>query len=183
MSYITPQNDVYRSTEISDLLSSPIFYAVLALTFILGVSSIFGFLQNPRKLKTVVDVISEKVLLSQDNVNNHFASDPYSLSHSFSKKKIKIAEENNRYNILSSQFLTPRLEIMSKGATQRVSFNYDITSNHFWENLDTSRIESAQEESLRKDAEALVIGIPLSQDYYAEEGDSKYLMKAGLLQL
>jgi len=59
---------VYSSTDLSDLLSSPIFYSIIALTFILGFSSIFGFFNNPRKLKTVVDAISQKVMI-QPNSN------------------------------------------------------------------------------------------------------------------
>ena len=57
---------VYSSTNMSDLLSSPVFYSVIALSFILGVSSIFGFFNNPRKLKTVVDVISQKILVNSN---------------------------------------------------------------------------------------------------------------------
>jgi hypothetical protein len=66
---------------------------------------------------------------------------------------------------------------------QKVSFNYDITSKQFWGSLDSSRIESASEESDRENIEGLRIGAPLSPDYSSEENDSKYSMTAGLLRL
>ena len=159
--------EVYSSTELSDLLSSPVFYSVLALTFFLGLSSIFGFFENPRKLKTVVDVISEKVVTADVNTVSY--------------RQVKYSHNNDRYNILRSDlFATNTVKNI-----ESVSFNYDITSKQFWENLDSSRIESAAEESLRESSDALVIGTPLSPEYHSLESDSdaKYSMASGLLHL
>ncbi len=75
------------------------------------------------------------------------------------------------------------LALNVKKELQRVSFDYDITSKQFWGGLDASRIESAIEESKRKDRNALVIGVPLSSEYSLEQGDEKYSMGAGILRL
>jgi len=169
--------EVYSSTELSDLLSSPVFYSVLAITFILGLSSVFGFFENPRKLKTVVDVISEKVVTADVNTVSY--------------RQVKYSHNNDRYNILRSDLFTTntvRSDLFSTNTVKNiesVSFNYDITSKQFWGNLDSSRIESAAEESLRESSDALVIGTPLSPEYHSPESDSdaKYSMASGLLHL
>ncbi len=170
------KEEVYTSTELSDLLSSPVFYSVIALTFILGLSSIFGFFQNPRKLKTVVDIISEKVSSIQTNTVS-FDNEQYSLVQP------EIDELSGRYSIFSNDLFTVSYDQNSRRSIERVSFNYDITSKRFWGNLDSSRIESAAEESRRENKDAVMIGTPLSPEYYSEQGDSKYSMSAGLLRL
>jgi hypothetical protein len=163
--------EVYSATELSDLLSSPVFYSVLSLTFILGISSIFGFLQNPRKFKVVVDIISERVVSSEVK------------SVSFNQVKYSLVQSeydrNERYNIFSNDLFVSN----TSQNVERVSFNYDITSKQFWGNLDSSRIESAAEESRRESSDALVIGTPLSPDYYSPDSDAKYTMASGLLRL
>lgn len=172
---------VYSSTGLSDLLSSPVFYSVLALTFFLGLSSVFGFLQNPRKLKTVVDAISEKVSIYQ-NSEAGFGVDQYSSYGSTVVDAVSYLD-NNRYSVLSKDLFAPTEKAIERGI-QRVSFNYDITSNEFWGNLDSSSIESAPEESVRNNTENWRLGTPLSSDYYNDQGDSKYSLKsAGLLRL
>ena len=166
--------EVYSSTELSDLLSSPVFYSVLALTFFLGLSSIFGFFENPRKLKTVVDIISEKVVTADVNTVS-FGQVKYSMIQTDSSR-------NDRYNILRSDLFSEN-PVNSAGSIEKVSFNYDITSKQFWGNLDSSRIESATEESRRNNSDALVIGTPLSPEYHSPESDAKYSMASGLLRL
>lgn len=180
MSNKNKQQTVYTSTELSDLLSSPTFYSVIALTFILGFSAIFGFLQNPRKLKTVVDVISEKVSATQSRTVS-FGVDKYVLLQAASKKASSTKGSHNK----ASNYLYPlNLELEPNRNIQRVSFNYDITSNQFWGNLDSGRIESASEESQRQSTDASMIGTPLSPEYHsADDGDTKYSMSEGLLRL
>ena len=51
---------------------------------------------------------------------------------------------------------------------QRVSFNYDVTANDFWTDLDTTRLESAIEESNRHDLEASLIRAPLESEYHQQ---------------
>jgi len=58
----TSRNEVYSATRLTDLVSSPVFFSIVILSLLLGFASAFGFLQNPRKLKIVVDVISQKLL-------------------------------------------------------------------------------------------------------------------------
>ncbi len=186
----TKKEVVYSSTNMSDLLSSPVFYSVIALTFILGLSSIFGFFNNPRKLKAVVDVISQKILINPNSNTVSFDADEDYLLQNYSFKAMSInldwpissANIEDPYNISSKLIvLNPALSV--KIDTQRVSFDYDITSKQFWGGLDASRIESAIEESQRKDRDALVIGVPLSSEYSLEQGDEKYSMGAGILRL
>ena len=175
--------EVYSSTELSDLLSSPVFYSVLALTFFLGLSSVFGFLQNPRKLKIVVDAISEKVSVYQ-NAERGFGVDQYS-AYGSSVEAVSYLDNdiNNRYSILAKDLFAP-INKATEQNIQKVSFNYDITSKQLWDNFDTSSIESASEESIRQNMESWRLGAPLSSDYYIDQGDTKYSLKsAGLLRL
>jgi len=174
------REEVYSSTGLSDLVSSPVFYSVLALTFLLGLSSVFGFLQNPRKLKTVVDVISEKVSIYQ-NSEAGFGVDQYSAYKSLDDVVSYL--DNNRYSILSKDLFTPTDKAIEH-SVKKIAFNYDITSNEFWGNLDSSSIESASEETIRKSIDNWELGAPLSSEYYSDQNDSIYSLKvAGILRL
>ncbi len=193
----TKKEEVYSSTDLSDLLSSPVLYSVIALTFILGVSSIFGFFNNPRKLKTVVDVISQKLLINPNSntvafdVDEDYLLQKYSLKASVINKKVikqkRVTSEStaNPYNIFTKRVVLDaalNAEKMHK-EIQRVSFDYDITSKQFWGDLDSSKIDSLIEENQRLEGDALIIGAPLSSEYSLEQGDKKYSMGAGLLRL
>jgi len=181
---------IYSSTDLSDLLSSPIFYSVIALTFILGLSSIFGFFNNPRKLKTVVDVISQKLLVNPNSNTVSFDVDEDYLLQKYSLKTSMINREEryssmataNHYDIFSKPIILGSSPRANKNI-QLVSFDYDITSKQFWGDLDASRIESAIAESQRQNRDALMIGAPLSSEYSLGEGDNKYSMGAGILRL
>jgi hypothetical protein len=186
----TKKEVVYSSTNMSDLLSSPVFYSVIALTFILGLSSIFGFFNNPRKLKTVVDVISQKLLINPNSNTVSFDADEDYLLRNYSLKAMSIDLEepttsgniNDLYNISSRLImLNPASSVRKE--FQRVSFDYDITSKQFWGGLDANRVESAIEESQIQHRDSLMIGAPLSSEYLLEEGDDKYSMGAGILRL
>jgi len=191
------KEEVYSSTDLGDLLSSPVFYSVLVLAFILGLSSVFGFFNNPRKLKTVVDVISQKLLINPNSntvafdVDEDYLLQKYSLKASvINKKAIKqkrMASEStaNPYNIFTKLVVLDSALNTKKmyNEIQRVSFDYDITSKQFWGNLDSSRIDSLIEENQRLEGDALMIGAPLSSEYSLEQGDKKYSMGAGLLRL
>ena len=184
------KEEVYSSTDFSDLLSSPIFYSVIALTFILGLSSIFGFFNNPRKLKIVIDVISQKLLITPNSnavlyeVDEDYLLQKYSLRAPILNSALpnKHGRSINSYK-LSSDTIVFDSKLKAWKSTQRVSFDYDITSKQFWGDIDASSIESAFEESLQENIEANVIGVPLSSDYYSGKGDSKYSMRIGLLRL
>ena len=186
----TKNREVYSSTDLSDLLSSPIFYSVIAITFILGLSSIFGFFNNPRKLKTVVDVISQKLLINPNSNTVSFDADEDYLLRKYSLKinPINLAEPlysthiTDPYHVGSKRVISDSVSNVKK-ELQRVSFDYDITSKQFWGDFDASRIESAVEESARQNRDASMIGAPLSSEYSLEQGDSKYSMAAGILRL
>jgi hypothetical protein len=185
------KEEVYSSTDLSDLLSSPVFYSVIALTFILGVSSVFGFFNNPRKLKTVVDVISQKLLINPSSNTVTFDRDDdyllqkYSLKASVNNQKgMSLTTAVNSYNVFSKIVVLDFVSnTINSNEIQRVSFDYDITSKQFWGNIDTSRIDSLIEGNQKLDENPLMIGAPLSSEYSLEQGDKKYSMGAGLLRL
>lgn len=172
--------EVYSSMGFSELFSSPVFYSVLVLTIILGLSSAFGFLQNPRKLKLVVDVISHKVSLSRPHV---VSQNEYLISQSMkSDKETTISNiDKNRYSIFSDSFNNSDLVISQGTSVKPVSFDYDITSREFWGDLDMTRIESAIEETQRQNRGSFTIGTPIELDSSIERNDSKYSMRAGLI--
>jgi len=175
-------DDVYRITGFSDLVSSPVFYSVLVLTIILGLSSIFGFLQNPHKLKAVVDVMSQKVSISQHDNIRVVNRNEYSMSHSLAAEVIDGLTASypdvNRYSIFAYNFYNSGFGENQTAGFKPVSFEYDITSRQFWGDLDISRIESALEESQRLSNDAFMIGAPLEPNYSLGKGDSKYYIKA-----
>lgn len=59
------KQEIYSVSEFKDLVSSNNFYTVAAIALVLGVASAMGFIQEPRKLKSVVDTLSSKVTASQ----------------------------------------------------------------------------------------------------------------------
>ncbi len=154
---------VYSTTGFKDTLASPLFYSVAVVALVLGIASIFGFLQNPMKLKAVANAVHDKV-----SVGSPVSSSPrknlYSLTQSYTgediaeKKTLKIIDftdvENNKHD--------PQSDF------HHVTFNYDVTANDFWSDLDTTRLESAIEESERQDFEASLIGAPLKSEYHQQ---------------
>jgi len=138
---------VYKRSEFSDLLTSNNFYTVSAIALVLGVASVFGFIQNPRKLKAVVDTISYKVSMSHiDNQRMSyrvFQQEQYSLSAS-----VKTAHNKQRYE--GNNYLFGTDDAIEKQDIKRVAFSYDITSDQFWNDLDSSNIGQVKDD-LRKD--------------------------------
>ena len=189
----TKKQVIYSSTDLSDLLSSPVFYSVIALTFILGLSSIFGFFNNPRKLKTVVDVISQKLSVNPNTNTVSYDADVDYLLRNHSLKELPVKKEthfsiksDNSYNVSDNGngvILYSALNANSNQETQRVSFDYNITSDQFWGSLDVNRIESMIDQNQQQNLDTLMIGAPLSSEYFLEQGDAKYSMRAGILRL
>ena len=169
--------DVYRITGFSDILASPVFYIVLVLTIFLGLSSIFGFLQNPRKLKAVIDVIHHKTVISQ----NYTTDKKYSLMSVIKNENLEVGSsstvsylDESRYSIFSDDFYLDFNAIATDGI-QHVSFNYDITSKQFWGDLEMGRILPTVEgttESLLP----LILGVPIDSSLLLDD-DSKYSIK------
>ena len=187
------KEEVYSSTDLGDLLSSPVFYSVLVLASFLGLLSTFGFLNNPRKLKTAVDVINQKFFMSPNSNtviydrNEDYLFQKYAFKASImNNAKVKqgktyLAPIGNPYNILSKVTYFSNSSKQNRSENQRVAFDYDITSNEFWGDLDASTKNYLNDESDK--FEDLQIGAPLSSEYLLEQGDEKYSLKLGLLRL
>jgi len=180
--------NVYSTTGFSDLVSSPIFYPVLILTILLGLSSTFGFLQNPLKLKAVVEIISKKVSLSESNkiraVNqNKFSVAHGLLQHDVEKDTVSFIN-GDRYSIFVRDFSSANSNFEQGSGIRPVSFDYDITSRQFWGDLDLSKIESTLEESQRKYRDALITGTPLELTSPTNRADSLYSLSVSkIIQL
>jgi len=46
------KTEVYSISGFKDTLASPVFYPVIVVAMLLGITSILGFVQNPMKLTT-----------------------------------------------------------------------------------------------------------------------------------
>ena len=170
--------EIYSTTGFKDVPASPVFYSIVTIAFILGISTIFGFLQNPLKFKAVVSVIHQKVSPSSP-AKSSITQNVYSLSESFYKRS-----NRNNINASVSLYLDNTEDFGSKESTgngiQNVAFNYDVTSNQFWNKLDASSIESVNEEIDRNELEASMFGIPLEPDFQHDSkqiDDSIYVLK------
>lgn len=174
---------VYSTTGLSDLISSPVFYSVLVLTIFLGLSSAFGFLQNPLKLKAVVQIISKKVSFVDDRGKQAVNQKEYIISNGLQQQgaiiKTFSSIENDRYSIFAKSFSTHQNSRLLNAGVKVVSFDYDITSRQFWSDLNLSKIESALEESQRKSRDSMIIGIPLELKPPAHRDESIYSLSAG----
>ncbi len=159
------KTEVYCISGFRDTLASPVFYPVIVVTIVLGVTSIFGFVQNPLKLKAVVNVLHQKVAESNvvsDSFKNQLyvvAKKSESQNKSTQSKSAKVLELFSNLNENSSD------KMSVEGDFDRIAFNYDVTSERFWSDLDSSKFESAEEEMERKQREAATFGIPLEIDH------------------
>ncbi len=161
--------EVYSTTGFKDVLGSPVFYSVLVITFVLGVSSILGFLQNPLKLKSAVNMISQKVTTSPLKSNSRKNQFSFSSSDEISADQYQIDSQTTKLYLeekLDEEFSTLSVDQELENGLRRLAFNYDITSRQFWTDLDTSTIESAIEES--QNDEASLIGAPIELDYFLD---------------
>ncbi|GAA0426732.1 hypothetical protein GCM10009133_39130 [Cocleimonas flava] len=154
---------VYSTTGFKDTLASPLFYSVAAVALVLGIASIFGFLQNPLKLKAVANAVHNKVHISSP-VRSSPRNNLYSLEQSFKNKDYRTDKNQIQNQPQSVEVEQPQ----HMGGLNRVSFNYDVTANDFWTDLDTSRLESAVEESARQDLEASLLGAPLGSEFHQQ---------------
>ena len=183
--HIFHEEKVYSTTGFKDTLASPMFYSVAVVALVLGIASIFGFLQNPLKLKAVANAVHNKISTGSP-VRSSPRNNLYSLNQSFKYKdyrpEISQLSRLEKYDIQSKpEHVLAFEQLLIDGAPQKrisnepshtnfkfhhVSFNYDVTANDFWSGLDTTRLESAIEESDRQDLEASLIGAPLESEYH-----------------
>ena len=168
------ESEVYSISGFRDTLASPVFYPVIVVTLVLGVTSIFGFLQNPLKLKSVVNVIQQKVgtreivndsfNLSQAYIDNMSSKNIKELTIN-TKRNFASTETNYAFDLFSDNETSFTKKTTVDGNFERIAFNYDVTSESFWTDLDSSRLETASEEIERKEQEATTFGAPLRIEY------------------
>ena len=158
--------EIYSTSGFRDTLASPVFYPVIVVALVLGVTSIFGFVQNPLKLKAVVNVIHQKVAVTKV-VNESFREGFYSVS----KSEPTLTSETSfkpsvkAFDLFSNINETTPEKMAVEGNFERIAFNYDVTSESFWSDLDSSSLETATEEMERKEKESTTFGSPLEIDH------------------
>ena len=171
------KTEVYSVSGFRDTLASPVFYPVIVVAIVLGVTSILGFVQNPLKLKSMVNVIHQKVATT-NVVSGSIDSSIYKVSDQSANAQSFGSSYKSKAllsNTLSSKEL-PTFDLFTDidaGAAtsfekmpvdksiERIAFNYDVTSENFWRDLDSSKLETATEEMERKQREAGMFGAPL----------------------
>lgn len=183
--------EVYSTSGFRDTLASPIFYPVIVVALVLGVTSIFGFVQNPLKLKAVVNVIQQKVA-TENVVNGTLENKLYSVTNfKDSENSLKVEPQafNNNFDTSYELFSPNDSNELPKASVnesfERFAFNYDVTSESFWSDLDSSSLETASEEMERKEREATSFGAPLEIDHqdnypadYDLQGKSIYALNS-----
>ena len=143
------RNEIYSTSGFKDTLASPIFYPVVVVALVLGITSMMGFVQNPVKLKTMVNVIHQKVTPS-NLVNSSFRDKRYNISDENQTAATptpfgSIEKFDAFFNIEEKDIKKTPID----DNLERIAFNYDITSEKFWTQLDTSTLETAEVEMER----------------------------------
>ena len=168
----TAKNEVYSATRLTDIVSSPVFFSIVILSLLLGFASAFGFLQNPRKLKAVVDVISHKLLItpyekksrlvrqnSQRLLLKKEASDLINQNVIQSKGGATISFiDSSRYSIFAQSLIGQATITEAPAAIKTITQQrYDITAKNFWEDVDIIQIQSSLAESDRQNRALLKV--------------------------
>lgn len=159
--------EVYSTSGFRDTLASPVFYPVIVVALLLGITSILGFVQNPLKLKAVVNVIHQKVT-TKSVVNGSLEDKLYSVMrrNNFQKNsKIESEVLSNNFNLFPNKEITELQKVSVNESFERFAFNYDVTSESFWTDLDSSSLETVAEAFDRKQREATTFGTPLKIDH------------------
>lgn len=185
----TRADAVYRRPEFSDLLTSNNFYTVSAIALVLGISSAFGFIQNPRKLKAVVDTLSYKVSIAHPNNQRMsyqvFQEERYDLSASIENygSSVGSIRQKSRFSENNKYLFEPRNLVRSSGKhIQRVAFSYDITSDKFWNDFSSSSIGRLQDEKHKYNYNHYSLNNIQDDRAYLEKGDSKYSIANDLIK-
>ena len=151
----------YSITGFSELVSSPFFFSVLILTIILGLASTFGFFKNPRKFKLIIDLISQRIFISEadQNIAPKIVSNR---AYSIAQKELQVVSkkdgnitisslDKDRYAIFSEDFLLQDINFLPKDTMVSVSIDYNISSSRFWGDLSLNNFKSSR-----------IIGSPIS---------------------
>jgi len=163
--------EVYSTTGFSDLVSSPFFLSVLILTIILGLASTFGFFKNPRKLKLIIDLISQRIFISEAKIQT-LPRVVHSQAYAMEQRELQVISKKDgnitvsslnkdRYTILSSDDFSFNNNA-SLNPTISVSIDYNIASLRFWGSLNSSN------------SNRLIIGAPISPSYSLDIDQSQY---------
>lgn len=135
----------YSLTDFSSIISSPVFLAVLVLAFILGLSTVFGFFQDPRKLKAIIDIVSQRIFISEvarsiktprvaSYKRSAISSGQLQTIYKWGGYIVASSLDGERYSILSEQFTF--VEMVPVSRSMKVgSIDYDIASKKFWGKL------------------------------------------------
>ena len=157
---------IYSTSGFKDTLASPVFYPVIVVAIVLGVTSIFGLTQNPLKLKTVVNIIHQKV--ATEVTVNSTLDDKYYSDFDLSKTKSRLQKETlTSKQMTDTDYVLFQANAEAKNANdtlERYAFNYDVVSESFWSDLDSTSLETPEEEIFRQQREVNSIGLPLQID-------------------
>ena len=171
----SPNDDEYTITGFSELVASPFFYSVIVLTVILGFASAFGFFQNPRKLKLIIDLISQRVFISEVE-RKHGPKLVSNRAYSVAEEKLQIIYKRDgnvtasslnqdRYSIFAEELVQKDRNFQAMDTTVSVAIDYDISSNQFWGDLNVSH------------SAGISLGSPISPYYSIEKDLSRYSLK------
>jgi len=168
-------SDEYSVTGFSELVASPFFYSVLILTVILGLASTFGFFQNPRKLKLIIDLISQRIFISEVE-QKYTPKVVNSRAYSVEQEKLQIIykREGNvtasslnrdRYSIFTNEYSLKDVGFNPINTAVLVAIDYDISSSQFWENTNFNK------------SQGVIIGAPISPYYSLEKDVFRYTLR------
>ena len=157
---------IYSTSGFKDTLASPVFYPVIVVAIVLGVTSIFGLTQNPLKLKTVVNIIHQKV--ATEVTVNSTLDDKYYSDFDLSTTKSRLQKETlTSKQMTDTDYVLFQANVEATNANdtlERYAFNYDVVSESFWSDLDSTSLETPEEEIFRQQREVNSIGLPLQID-------------------
>lgn len=177
------KDEVYSISGFRDTLTSPIFYPVIVVALVLGITSVLNLEENPLKLKSMVTVIKDKV--STAGLVNRSATEHWGgfTDDLYDPSSAKTPEQHDFVTDVLAQHVTQKIPVDE--SIERLAFNYDLRSESFWTDLDSSKLETAGEEMERKQREIYAIGVPIELDKlekmpssYRLEDDSIYTLRA-----
>lgn len=137
-SHINIKNEVYSLRGFKETLESPIFYSVIVVAIVLGTASIFGFLQNPLKLKAMATVIHERIVDTEISTK-HPNNIKYSITDNLESPEVVLQKPLNVFDEFPS--FDQNINKSTIKNDTPIEFNYDVTSENFWSNLDASILD------------------------------------------
>lgn len=165
--------EVYSITGFSDLVASPFFYSILIITVILGLASTFGFFQNPRKLKLIIDLISQRVFISEVKqiqmpkvVNSRayfIAQDKLKIIYRRDGNITASSLNGDRYSIFGEQYSLK--EAGFNPVNRMAAINYKISFSQFWGGMNFKKLQGG------------IVGTPISPYSLLEKDVFSYSLR------